>query len=100
MATDLATNSSSAFSSCITNTVSTNPISSRFELYPNPFNEGFMLNAEAKQYRLIDMFGRIVLQGEIVSESQWINTEFISSGIYFLELDQQEIQRKRVVKVK
>jgi hypothetical protein len=70
------------------------------EIYPNPFNEGFMLNAEAKQYRLIDMFGRIVLQGEIVSESQWINTEFISSGIYFLELDQLEIQRKRVVKIK
>jgi parallel beta-helix repeat protein len=100
MATDLTTNSSSAFSSCITNTVSTNQLTSRFELYPNPFNEGFILNAQAKQYRLIDMFGRIVLQGEIVSESQWINTEFISSGIYFLELDQQEIQRKRVVKVK
>lgn len=100
MATDLATNSSSVFSSCITNTVSTNQLSSRFELYPNPFKEGFMLNAEAKQYRLIDMFGRIVLQGEIVSESQWINTEFISSGIYFLELDQQQIERKRVVKIK
>jgi parallel beta-helix repeat protein len=100
MATDLATNSSSAFSACITNTVSTNQLTSTFELYPNPFNEGFMLNAEAKQYRLIDMFGRIVLQGEIVSESQWINTEFISSGIYFLELDQQEIERKRVVKIK
>ena len=58
-----------------------------------------MLQSQAKNYRLIDMYGKVILQGEILSPSQWINTELISSGIYFLELDQQEIQRKRLVKI-
>ena len=100
MATDLATNSSSAFSPCILNTVSTNQLSSLFELYPNPFNEGFMLNAQAKNYRLIDLYGRVILQGEIGSQALWVNTESITSGNYFLQLDQQEIHRSKVVKIK
>ena len=99
MATEISSNSSSAFSTCIQNTVSLTQINSSLELFPNPFSEGFMLNSQAKNYRLIDMHGRVILQGEIISPSQWINTELISSGIYFLELDQQEIQRKRLVKI-
>jgi parallel beta-helix repeat protein len=99
MATELSSNSSSAFSSCIQNTVSISQIDFSLEPFPNPFSEGFMLNSQAKNYRLIDMYGKVILQGEILSPSQWINTELISSGIYFLELDQQEIQRKRLVKI-
>lgn len=99
MATEISSNSSSTFSSCIQNTVSLDQIKSEFELFPNPFNEGFRLNSQAKNYRLIDIHRKIILQGEIDSQSQWINTEFISSGIYFLEFDQIEIQRKRLVKI-
>ncbi len=99
MATEISSNSSSAFSSCIQNTVSLDQLTSKFELFPNPFNEGFMLNSQAKNYRLIDIHGKIILQGEIDSQSQWINTEFISSGIYFLEFDQREIQRRRLIKI-
>lgn len=99
MATEIASNSSSAFSNCIQNTVSLAQINTSFESFPNPFNEGFMLHAQAKHYRLIDLYGRVILEGQIVSPSQWINTEFISSGIYFLELDQQGIPRKKLVKI-
>lgn len=99
MATEISSNSSSEFSTCIQNTVSLTQIKSSPELFPNPFNEGFMLNSQAKNFRLIDLHGRVILQGEIISPEQWINTELISSGIYFLELDQQEIQRKRLIKI-
>ena len=99
MATELSSNSSSTFSNCIQNTVSLSQINFSLEPFPNPFSEGFMLNSQAKNYRLIDMYGKVILQGEILSPSQWINTEFISNGIYFLELDQHEIQRRRLVKI-
>ena len=50
LATEISSNSSSAFSTCIQNTVSLTQINSSYELFPNPFNEGFRLNSQAKNY--------------------------------------------------
>ena len=100
MVTDTASNASSSFSLCIQNTVNIEQVDVEIEIFPNPFNEGFNLNSTAKTYRIIDLNGKIILKGEIASSPIWINTQTLSKGIYFVELDQQRIQRKRIVKIK
>jgi hypothetical protein len=99
MVTDTLTNSSSTFSSCIQNTVSTDQINNEFEVMPNPFYEGFMLKSTESYYKLFDIYGRILSEEKITSPEFWINTQMLPKGIYFLEVGQFVSQKKRLVKI-
>jgi hypothetical protein len=63
----------------------------RFELYPNPGVDrlNIQYNAEIsgkEGYRLLDMTGKVLLEGVIGSNVQEINVSGLPSGIFFLEI--------------
>ena len=59
----------------------------KLEVYPNPFNQNFMIEVESESgYRLYDDNGRLITTGRVsVGESQIGNVQW-SSGKYFLEI--------------
>ena len=58
---------------------------------PNPFTNSFNISLNNKldggaQYSLIDLNGRVITQGELISKSININVRNIENGIYILKL--------------
>lgn len=66
-------------------------------IYPNPFTNHIEINSttELVEYSLIDISGKVISLTEIQTNSTSIrlNTEAISSGIYFLSLTNSKGQR-------
>lgn len=62
--------------------------SSSFLVYPNPVSS--MLNIESssiiKSIFIMDVNGRIIFQNENDSDAMTVNTEMLSSGMYFLKV--------------
>jgi hypothetical protein len=57
------------------------------QVYPNPINSGSLLtvNAEkATDFVILDMMGRTVNAGKLVEGANYINTNNMTSGVYFL----------------
>lgn len=61
-----------------------------FEVYPNPTTEYIKINileGATGNYQLIDMFGKICLDGSILNKNEYINLKDITSGTYLLKLN-------------
>lgn len=73
------------------------------EVYPNPFKNQIRIsssNIELDLYKLIDIDGRIIMQGEI--KRQIINTDFVNNGIYLLSVydtKKQIVVNKIIIKI-
>jgi hypothetical protein len=68
----------------------TNLQESNMKIYPNPFFETiFIQNALVDNFSIIDMNGRLILQGVLQKGDNTILTNQLSSGIYFLETSQK-----------
>jgi len=72
-----------------------------FSIYPNPVS-GSVLNVKllddsAVSYRIINMIGQTVLQGEL--KNQQVNVESLKSGMYFIEInDGEETMTKKFIR--
>jgi hypothetical protein len=76
-----------------------NTNSSFFEVSPNPFNELITIKSNNEvylEYTLYDLKANIILEGNAKSEFQ-LETSFLSNGIYFLIVIQN--QQKKTVKL-
>ena len=85
----------------LTSTVSTAEIENiEMEIYPNPTNNLLNIKSDMKHigtnYSVFDNSGKVVLSGVITSNLTTINTEFLSEGIYLLNLG-DNIKRKFIV---
>ena len=79
-------------SNCINVPVNVNmlPGKDAFTVYPNPAqNEVFIEGADAKgAYRITDQLGRTVLQGKLVSNRTTVSLSQLSTGLYFLYINE------------
>lgn len=62
-----------------------------FEIYPNPFQNHIIIQAQKDQlsgakYNIYDISGRLVIGGEIEESSTHIETEFLPSASYILNI--------------
>jgi len=72
-------------------------------VYPNPFNNAFHIswkNNASVKYALYDLKGAVIIDGEVVNETEAINVSYLAKGVYVLALDngKGEVVRKKVVK--
>ena len=70
-----------------------------FNVTPNPFKEVITLKSDTEtpfEYSLFDLKANKILEGKAINEIQ-LETSFLSSGIYFLTVIQQ--QQKKTVKL-
>ncbi|KAB1230728.1 BspA family leucine-rich repeat surface protein [Chryseobacterium viscerum] len=73
-------------------------IKGEISLYPNPAADIiYVKNANAKDFKIMDLSGRIVLQGNVVNEQ--INIQTLTPGNYILQLYSKEnIQNLKFIK--
>jgi hypothetical protein len=68
----------------------------------NPFNEELLINFESSEDRvitLVDMSGKVILQLNDSSESVKLETSFVQSGMYLLNVnDSNGVSTKRLIK--
>jgi dienelactone hydrolase len=61
-----------------------------FAIYPNPFEDqlNYLVNSTLidKEYRVVDVFGKKIIEGRIASVNGSVNTENWSSGLYFFKV--------------
>lgn len=73
-----------------------------FAVYPNPATDMITISAneglENNSYSISDQLGRVVLTGEISSESQIINIADLAKGVYFLKIGEGNQAMIKVVK--
>lgn len=61
-----------------------------FEVFPNPFTNQFVIrknNDQISNYILFDCSGRILIQGSLSSSETEINTDILSVGNYFVQVE-------------
>jgi hypothetical protein len=62
-----------------------------FNVYPNPsntlWNVHMSQNLIGKKYSVVDLFGKEVLRGEFNSSNLSVDNSTLTSGVYFLKLD-------------
>jgi len=66
---------------------------SKFEIYPNPSSDFFNLQGGLPSnfnYRIIDLSGKVILNGNSSTSSSRISTSSLENGIYILEIDFKE----------
>ena len=71
------------------------------QVFPNPTNDVVNINGlrEPANYRLLDIVGRITMQGCLHKADNEVSLSFVSPGTYFLEITiQNERVMKRIVK--
>ena len=73
-----------------------------FAVYPNPTNNILFVQTlratslPAETYRITNLMGQTLLQGQITAETQQINIENLPAGLYFISVD--DMTQKFVVK--
>ncbi len=70
-------------------------------VFPNPFNNSVMItNANAAQYEVFSLDGRLVLQGALLNGNAVLSTEQLNAGIYLLNLTEKSGARsvQKIVK--
>ncbi|MFN5983157.1 MAG: T9SS type A sorting domain-containing protein [Fluviicola sp.] len=65
---------------------------SNFSIYPQPFTNAFTISSRSEltsplSYQLVDVFGRIHLQGKLENQTQTIDAKDLPAGMYFLKID-------------
>ncbi|MGB0430376.1 MAG: T9SS type A sorting domain-containing protein [Bacteroidia bacterium] len=82
--------------------LSTNEIAAnKIELYPNPTsgNINLVLQTESSTYRLIDLTGREIQNGNLSDGTNEISLENIPNGVYLIEVElENAIVKKRLIK--
>jgi gingipain R len=61
-----------------------------FEIYPNPANNELKLlisNGQAESIRIVGLDGKVVLSQSITGNHELINTSFLKSGSYIIEIN-------------
>lgn len=59
-----------------------------FSVYPNPADDYIMISVDQPtDFTISDIFGKIVLTGTISSDNQQIDISNLSSGMYFIKID-------------
>ncbi|NNK88339.1 MAG: T9SS type A sorting domain-containing protein [Flavobacteriaceae bacterium] len=72
-----------------------------FTIYPNPVSGKVLhvklMNSEGVKYRLVDMLGQTIRQGELSNDQ--VDVSNLRSGVYFIELDDgDEVMMKRFIR--
>jgi hypothetical protein len=71
-------------------------------VYPNPTSKDVTLEITAellgKDYYLTDNTGRIILSGQFRALKETINLEQISTGVYFIKIDDNANLMYKIVK--
>ncbi len=59
------------------------------DVYPNPFTDQLTISTPRinARYQLFDVQGSVILNGECSTNSHYINTEHLPSGVYILAVD-------------
>jgi hypothetical protein len=75
----------------------------KLNAYPNPMSDELIIEignkiSEKYHYYIVDAVGRIVLQGEIVGETNKINTSQLESGFYNLSITNNK--KQNIISVK
>ena len=78
------------------------PAESRFDVYPNP-TDGYLVletqgiaSLQGQTYRISNLMGQVLLQGQITGETQRIDVTALPQGMYFVTVG--DTTRKIVVK--
>ncbi len=56
-------------------------------IYPNPFHNSLIVDLPATEIRVYDALGHLVLEKKISKDKNYLETEFLSPGIYFLRTE-------------
>lgn len=77
-------------------------LNNNFEIYPNPFSNSIIVNSNLNNsfFKIFDLFGKLILKGEILKFPTELNTTKIPKGIYVLELNigNETFERKKIIK--
>jgi hypothetical protein len=76
-------------------------LNSVFKIFPNPFNNELKIesNEQILNYKLIDVFGKILFTGNADNKTFNLKTENLIQGIYFLKVETEKgIITKKIVK--
>ncbi|ADR21963.1 hypothetical protein MATR_04020 [Marivirga tractuosa] len=75
-----------------------------FQIYPNPAQESIFIKwedqtAEIVSYKILDVKGRVKLEGQFENQQSLINVQSLSEGLYFLQLrnGRQVVSKKFLV---
>ncbi len=75
-----------------------------FEVYPNPTHSSFNINwngSHLATFKVLDINGKVVMNSSAINSNESINCEQLSTGIYFVELnDAGRIQTKKLTIIK
>jgi hypothetical protein len=71
-----------------------------FELYPNPTENNLILKANgSKRYSIFDSMGKEIFTGQSSGEYEYLNLEYLSSGMYMIVLyHEQKLIRRTFIK--
>lgn len=79
-------------------------VENQFQIYPNPAQESIYLKwgnqaIENLNYQVLDMSGRVKLEGRFENDQSSINIQSLSEGLYFLQLRKgsEKISKKFLV---
>ena len=74
----------------------------QISVYPNPVKDILYLetNINLKKYKFFNLYGQVVLEGDLGYSQETLSITGVSKGIYMLELltDQGEIINKKIIK--
>lgn len=78
-----------------------NDLEYEFDIYPNPFQDYILIQSQEDQligsnYSIYDMSGRIVLRGEINHSRTRINTQFMPSASYIINITSPENRSRSI----
>jgi len=83
-------NFESAFNTLTVNDI----INTRFDFYPNPFEDkiqfDFSEDQAEFQIKIFDVLGKNIIVRQVSKQNSWILTENLSSGVYFMRLEHGE----------
>ena len=74
------------------------------QIYPNPSHNSFNVKLddnlviENNSYEIIDMSGRVIQNGKFQTSDYYVNSENLTSGIYFLRLEEGKYNVKFIKK--
>ena len=68
-------------------------------IYPNPATDYINISgAEGKTVKIVDEYGRVILEREILTENELINLNGLSSGVFFIQINGDVRQSVLIIK--
>ncbi len=71
------------------------PTDFSIKVYPNPVSDILLIETDAEnlEYRIIDIDGRVRLNGNIISENQQIDFTGLPTGTYFFQVEKHKTHK-------